>query len=362
LLAELDEEKTIEVSTGLFTDDEIKSGKWNSEEYLAIARNYRPDHLALLPAAVGACSAEDGCGMPRINAAEKVRTTITKILSRICGGRPKANELSKRNMRETLDRMLRENIEIGAGKFLNVEDVQDTFVVYSIFDQRTNSGDMFRRGIRVDADDRIELSDDEVSVTRRTEYLPTNNNREEANKTKDDKMESKIDQLIAADNDWTEADKGALMKMNEAAVDALIGNAAPKANCACQETPAPAAPAAPAVNAGTDASADSLTKEEVASIVAKAVADTVPALVANAVAAKSAKDESAVIVERLANNSACKIQKDVLETMSVDALKGLEQSLTPSYFDGRGGIRNNGGNAAEETAVMPALFPVASAN
>lgn len=56
----------VEVSLGIFTDDEYKEGKWNGESYDAIARNHRPDHLALLPDSAGACSLLDGCGI-RVN-------------------------------------------------------------------------------------------------------------------------------------------------------------------------------------------------------------------------------------------------------------------------------------------------------
>lgn len=56
----------IEVSLGVFTDDELISGKWNNETYIAIAHNYKPDHLALLFEEKGACSWKDGCGI-RIN-------------------------------------------------------------------------------------------------------------------------------------------------------------------------------------------------------------------------------------------------------------------------------------------------------
>ena len=55
--------KIIEVSVGVFSDEETISGSWNGEEYIAIARNYRPDHLAVLPGGTGACSVEDGCGI-----------------------------------------------------------------------------------------------------------------------------------------------------------------------------------------------------------------------------------------------------------------------------------------------------------
>lgn len=53
----------IEVSLGMFTDDEAGDGTWNGETYTATARNHRPDHLALLPGGRGACSWSDGCGI-----------------------------------------------------------------------------------------------------------------------------------------------------------------------------------------------------------------------------------------------------------------------------------------------------------
>jgi hypothetical protein len=57
----------MELSTGLFTDNESSDGEWNGKKYVAIARNYRPDHLALLPDKKGACSIEDGAGFLRLN-------------------------------------------------------------------------------------------------------------------------------------------------------------------------------------------------------------------------------------------------------------------------------------------------------
>lgn len=55
----------IEVSTGLFTDNEPaqQNAVHEGTPYTHIARNYRPDHLAILPDEKGACSCEDGCGV-----------------------------------------------------------------------------------------------------------------------------------------------------------------------------------------------------------------------------------------------------------------------------------------------------------
>jgi hypothetical protein len=63
VLSDLEASRPIEVSTGLFTDNEPASGTYNGQAYTAIARNYRPDHLAILPDQIGACSIRDGCGV-----------------------------------------------------------------------------------------------------------------------------------------------------------------------------------------------------------------------------------------------------------------------------------------------------------
>jgi hypothetical protein len=55
----------VEVSTGLYTDNEPapQGANFRGKPYTHIARNYRPDHLAILPNQTGACSVNDGCGV-----------------------------------------------------------------------------------------------------------------------------------------------------------------------------------------------------------------------------------------------------------------------------------------------------------
>lgn len=57
--------KSVELSTGLFTQDSKApdGATHNGTPYTYIARNYRPDHLAVLPDEKGACSVVDGCGI-----------------------------------------------------------------------------------------------------------------------------------------------------------------------------------------------------------------------------------------------------------------------------------------------------------
>lgn len=58
--------RPIELSTGLFTRNEpVRNGKCprSGMPYDHVAKDYRPDHLAILPDTKGACSVRDGCGV-----------------------------------------------------------------------------------------------------------------------------------------------------------------------------------------------------------------------------------------------------------------------------------------------------------
>lgn len=70
--------KPMEVSTGLYTDNETaeNGAEHRGRPYSYVARNYRPDHLAILPDQQGACSVKDGCGM-NVNQRSKVKKPIS---------------------------------------------------------------------------------------------------------------------------------------------------------------------------------------------------------------------------------------------------------------------------------------------
>lgn len=69
VLNRLMEGKPLEVSTAYFRDLVPEEGKFNGKDYGGVQKNLRPDHLALLPSDIGACSWTDGCGCPRTNMA-----------------------------------------------------------------------------------------------------------------------------------------------------------------------------------------------------------------------------------------------------------------------------------------------------
>lgn len=79
LLDALAEGAMIEVSTGYYADDEPASGTYNGKTYNMIHRNIRPDHLALLPGEIGACSVADGCGT-RVNSERSKRVDVKSAI------------------------------------------------------------------------------------------------------------------------------------------------------------------------------------------------------------------------------------------------------------------------------------------
>lgn len=75
IIAHLEAGGMMEVSTGYLCDAEPASGEFNGVAYKEIHRNIHPDHIALLPGEIGACSIEDGCGVNRTNR----RSVVMKI-------------------------------------------------------------------------------------------------------------------------------------------------------------------------------------------------------------------------------------------------------------------------------------------
>ena len=74
--------EVMEVSTGLFTDNDPSPGHFNGRKYDANARNHRPDHLAILPDLKGACSIADGAGLCRNEVAEEEPLLAPAVMAR----------------------------------------------------------------------------------------------------------------------------------------------------------------------------------------------------------------------------------------------------------------------------------------
>jgi len=65
VLTAIRKREMMEVSTGLFSQNDTTAGTWNGRPYNQTATKITPDHLAVLPTGVGACSIADGAGLIR---------------------------------------------------------------------------------------------------------------------------------------------------------------------------------------------------------------------------------------------------------------------------------------------------------
>lgn len=250
ILEAINKNEMMELSTGVFVDSDPTPGEWNGEQYQGIARNFRPDHLALLPDKIGACSIQDGAGFLR-NESGKKRQEVMDIFRQamreagLC-----VNEMSHDNIRSSVSTALRKKLNVSDnGPFLCVADVYNDFVIYE-FD-----GKLFRIGYS-DTDTGVTLSDEApVLVVRVTEYRTVSGafvgNQDKNQEPKNMNKKKLVDNLISNSNGLlVEADRDRLMAFTE---EQLVSFNAPTKNNEPEPkkqdpalTPAPA-PAAPPV-------------------------------------------------------------------------------------------------------------------
>jgi len=65
LISMIKASKPVEISTGYYAESVPTTGQWNGKDYGLVDQNLHPDHIALLPDEIGACSVADGCGLNR---------------------------------------------------------------------------------------------------------------------------------------------------------------------------------------------------------------------------------------------------------------------------------------------------------
>lgn len=200
----------MEVSTGLFTENTAVDGEWNGEKYVAIARNYRPDHLAILPDQTGACSVADGAGLMQVNSQE----TWNKFSSVI--GELVVNEQSHEQLRGQLCRVIEDDFGYAA----YVEEVYDDYLVYVI------GGKYYRVNYSMDGET-AKLSGQPTKVERVVDYQPAANAETPPAEQDSDTMTKKsiIDGLISnKKTTWEEKDRKTLDAMPEETLKKIVEN------------------------------------------------------------------------------------------------------------------------------------------
>lgn len=223
--------RPLDVSIGVYSDEDPTAGEWNGEQYTAIARNHRPDHLALLPGEQGACSWADGCGI-RNNQKKgvDVKTKTYEVLTILLTNQTDYSELQNaiQNKLDSMD---------SGNEFHYLRALYDNEFVYEV--KSHNGSTFYKRSYTIAGDGSVSFSENKETVRRKVEFVATNADgsekttidnsdlkikKEVKSMSKVDKpcCPDKVDALIANEaTKFTEDDKESLLTMSQDLLDKL---------------------------------------------------------------------------------------------------------------------------------------------
>lgn len=314
--------REIEVSTGLWSDDEHVEGEWNGEHYDSVVRNIRPDHLAILPSQRGACSLADGCGI-RANSAGcgdgcsgcegKKGLVAEKIFAIVNAGK-----VSHDAIRTQLQRYVdKKDVRSDTAPMLHyVVEVFDDYFVYA---RQSKDGEgLLKQSYTVDnRKGEVNIDEEVKEVVRETSYREKS--IKENNERKEETVMNREQKIEAIVNGGVEIEGGreALDKLSDSLVDfihnAVVAKAELKAAAekASQEEKEKA-PEAPEANQEVK----EVTYEE---LLAKAPAEVREMLQTQAETHKTVR---ANLIKKLVENK-CLFSEEQMQKMNIDDLRKM---------------------------------------
>ena len=236
--------KPLDVSVGVFTDNEQTEGEWNGETYISIAKNHRPDHLALLPGEQGACSWDDGCGI-RVNSSDTKKQKDVKIMlnkddpnfmdllvANVIGKSAttplQTNALNYSEIIRAVQIALnamdeRSSNESNVYSYHYAVEIYSDFVVYEVSSQ---TGTVYYKSTyQINDDGSATIGSERTKVRKEVKYVQTNKKEETHMANKSSCCLAKIEQLITnATTKFTEDDKEWLLSLDESTIDKLFPN------------------------------------------------------------------------------------------------------------------------------------------
>lgn len=180
-LAHINHGKPLEVSTGIFTEDDATPGEWGGMGYVATALNYRPDHLALLPGGQGACNWSDGCGI-RVNKKNGEPMELFKTLKEIGKKGLTVIQFNQVGFREISQKIQSKLDNMDTDTRLHfLEEVFESDFIFSIRHNMPGGDgvDLFRRTYEVNEDGSIEFTGEPTPVIRNIEFVDANSKKKE---------------------------------------------------------------------------------------------------------------------------------------------------------------------------------------
>ncbi len=224
----------LEVSTGLYSEEDTTAGTFNNEEYTSIARNIRPDHLALLPGEIGACSWEDGCGV-RSNkkGGDMIRRKKTskneKKWDEFFVNSEESftiNELDYTKIVDLLSSKI-DSMDVRGEKINYLSRVFSDHVIYRIHYRDSETPNrMVKRNYRIE-NDAVVWTSEPINVMEQVTYTEIHNNIETKTNEKEKGMEKekvktmreccpdKVNELISNNANFTEENRESLLDMTE---------------------------------------------------------------------------------------------------------------------------------------------------
>ena len=204
IMVAVENNEMMELSTGVFVDIDPEEGIHNNERYDGIAVNYRPDHLALLPDQIGACSIADGAGFLRNKVGERLK--LTELLEQV--GNITSNVLSHGDIRMLLSAKVTERVTMGVQEFPIW--IAEVFPKHFIYEQ---DGKLFRLSYSA-TKDVVTLGDEPPEeVKERRDFVPVTNETKTENNTMENEQ---LINGIVGNAEWTEDDRKALSAMSAA--------------------------------------------------------------------------------------------------------------------------------------------------
>ncbi|KKN88044.1 hypothetical protein LCGC14_0251160 [marine sediment metagenome] len=338
--------KLQEVSTGYFVDRIARAGRFRGQTFAIVQMNIVPDHLAVLTNEVGACSIEGGCGAPRLNSN---------------GGDPMDDETT------FIERL------VGGAKAL--------LALGSAVGDGSDDGDKKSHGPGNDGDKGKEASmkrKELVALLLKTEKVSFS--EKELGKMKDEQLKSlaTLAGCDCGDDDAAEAKRKveaeakkkveAEAKEEEASMKRkeLVAWLLKAENVVFSEEELGKMKDEQLKSlvklAGDDAGSFNPEDQKFLTALRAAGGDSVDGLVALMEAGKvEAARRQALhddLVKQLNKDEIVAMSKAVLNGMSLEALEGLDRSLNPTNYAGRGGARieNRGGDEEHFAPDAPAIL------
>ncbi len=341
----INEGKILEVSLGLYSEEDGIAGIWNNEEYISSAFNYIPDHLALLPGEVGACSVMDGCGI-RVNKSNEKEGGKNVDELEVLKGFKKDESIFPivyaTGLKETVEKV-RESLysKDSISKEHYLEEVYSDSVIYRLASyevvdeqqgmRKFKGEQLYKQNYTIDTNGIVTFVGNPEKVVKKIDYISVNKSKEEKGMCKTCK--EKAAALIAnSHTHFDENDREWLEALSEDKLDKMI----PKVKT-------------------VEKTVEVEVNKEVTKEMALEVLGIEKSQYEKGLEIYNAK-RSEVVTNILNNTEKGVWTKEDLEAMKLETLERIEKSIKKKeggFYVGGG--NNNGG--ADDFEVQPMMIP-----